>query len=70
MDAATMQINRAGNKLRRTEDVCLCMDCGAAMNEVERLDEGEYTYTWFECSKSGCDGQWLQKKSNEHFFGG
>jgi hypothetical protein len=32
------------------------------MNVVDKLVEGGFMYIWLECSKSICDGQWLQKK--------
>lgn len=69
MEAATCEMKVVNNKFRRTEELGLCPECGAVMNEVDHLDEGLYTFIWLECSKSDCNGQWLQKKPNGHFDG-
>lgn len=39
-----------------------CPDCGAMMSEVERATENGTVYTWYECPRIDCDGQWLQRK--------
>ena len=38
-----------------------CPECGGLLSEVDRSDEGDVCYVWYECSKDGCDGQWLEK---------
>lgn len=57
------------DKFHRAEEFGLCPECGAVMNEKDRLTEGPYTYIWLGCSKSDCDGQWMQKKPSRSFAG-
>lgn len=38
-----------------------CPNCGSPMYEADKLHEGHYSFVWFECSKHGCNGQWLHK---------
>ena len=40
----------------------LCPVCGSSMRQTDSAREDEHIFTWFECTKEGCDGQWLQKK--------
>ena len=40
-----------------------CPECGAQMTEVDRHNEKQAFFVWYECSRDGCDGQWLQKIS-------
>ena len=42
-----------------------CPVCGARMTEVHRCRENGVWFLWYECSISSCDGQWLQKISEE-----
>lgn len=69
MDGAMIETDTISSKFCRTDEFGLCPECGAVMNEVDRLKEGLYTFIWLECSKSNCDGQWLQKKPNSRFVG-
>jgi len=69
MDAAMIEMDVINNKFNQAEELGLCPECGAVMNEVDWLDEGKYTFIWLECSKSDCDGQWLQKRPNSRFVG-
>jgi len=39
----------------------LCPECGGAMAEVERVSENGFSFVWYECTRTDCDGQWLQK---------
>ena len=39
----------------------LCPECGCPMTEVERANENGYTFVWYECGQSNCNGQWLEK---------
>jgi hypothetical protein len=64
MDAVMIETNTVCNKFHKADDLGLCPECGAVMKEVDRLIEGKRTYIWLECSKSDCNGQWLQKKYN------
>ena len=68
MDAIILETNSVCNKFHQADELGLCPECGAVMNEVDRLTEGGCIYIWFVCSKSVCDGQWLQKKSNNRFI--
>ena len=47
----------------QTDDCILCPECGAVMDQVDQLKEGYNIFTWFECSKDDCNGQWLQKQN-------
>jgi hypothetical protein len=40
----------------------LCPVCGSKMRQTDSAREDKHVFTWFECTKEGCDGQWLQKK--------
>ena len=40
----------------------LCPVCGSSMRQGKSVKEDEQIFTWFECTKEGCDGQWLHKK--------
>ncbi len=39
----------------------LCPECGGTMAQVEKVRENGFSYIWYECTRSDCDGQWLQK---------
>ena len=69
MDAAILETKEVNKRFRQAEELGMCPECGAVMNEVDHIDEGLYTFIWFECSKSDCNGQWLQKKPNSRFVG-
>jgi ribosomal protein S27AE len=69
MDAVMIETNTVCYKFHKVDNLGLCPECGAVMNEVDRLIEGKCTYIWLECSKSDCDGQWLQKKYNNRSIG-
>jgi hypothetical protein len=43
----------------------LCPDCRAVMSEADRVTEHGLVFVWYECTRSGCDGQWLEKKTAE-----
>jgi hypothetical protein len=57
------------NKFNRAEELGLCPECGAVMNEMERLRADLYTFIWFKCSKNGCEGQWLKRKLTATMLG-
>ncbi len=38
-----------------------CPQCGEKMRETDRVNENGFVFVWYECTKGGCDGQWLQK---------
>ena len=38
-----------------------CPECGVKMTEVDRCNENQASFVWYECSRKSCDGQWLQK---------
>ncbi len=42
-----------------------CPECGDKMIEVNRCNENGVLFVWHECSRNNCDGQWLQKISQE-----
>ena len=39
-----------------------CPECGARMEETERASEDGFIFVWYECSRTCCGGQWLEKK--------
>lgn len=41
----------------------MCPDCKGTMTEVDRVVENGFLFVWYECTKDGCDGQWLEKTS-------
>ncbi len=69
MDTTIVETDTIHSKFDQADELGLCPMCGAVMNEMDRLQEGLYTFIWLECSKSDCDGQWLQRKSNNNFLG-
>jgi len=40
----------------------ICPECGAKMDEAERVSENGFIFVWYNCSRPGCSGQWLEKK--------
>ena len=60
MTAETM--NRFRRILAEKAKQRICPECNAAMVVVDRFEENGVLFTWYECSRTDCDGQWLQKK--------
>jgi hypothetical protein len=50
-------------KTRQMLNKQYCHECGTQMTEVDRHNEKQALFVWYECSRNGCDGQWLQKIS-------
>ncbi len=69
MDAVLTETDAISSKFYRADELGLCPECGEVMNETDRLKEGRYIFIWLKCIKSDCDGQWLQKKPNNHVVG-
>lgn len=38
-----------------------CPECGADMAKVDQICESGFVFTWYECPREGCLGQWLEK---------
>lgn len=38
-----------------------CPQCGQKMRETDRVNENGFVFVWYECTGTGCDGQWLQR---------
>ena len=66
MDAVMVETAIISAKFDCADELGLCPECGAVMSEIDRLNESAYTYIWLKCSKSGCDGQWLQRKPRQN----
>lgn len=62
MGTRMLESGTISNRFYQADELGLCPECGATMNEVDRATEAEWIYIWLECSKSVCDGRWLQKR--------
>lgn len=51
------------NHAINTGEHYLCHECNAVMSLVDQVTENGTTYTWYECTRDGCYGQWLEKKN-------
>jgi len=40
----------------------ICPQCNADMIVAEQCRENGFLFIWHECTRDGCDGQWLEKK--------
>ena len=40
----------------------LCPECSASMVVVDQCEENGAVFTWYECIRDDCDGQWLEKE--------
>jgi hypothetical protein len=45
----------------------LCPACGAVMREVDRLNEDEAVFVWYECIRSVCKRRQLHKTAGVLF---
>ena len=43
-------------------DKQFCPDCNTVMVIAEQFVENDIQYTWYECSRDNCSGQWLQRE--------
>ena len=57
----TKDLNKFSPKFLHALDEHFCPECSAQMTEVDRRNENQALYVWYECSRTSCDGQWLQK---------
>lgn len=55
------QARTATRELSTSTEQYLCPDCSGVMTEVDRINEKGFSFIWYECKRSGCDGQWLEK---------
>ncbi len=39
-----------------------CHECGQPMREVQRMSQGDVRFAWFECTRRGCEGVFLQRQ--------
>lgn len=39
-----------------------CPDCRGEMVEVNRVNENDFSFIWYECTRAGWGEQWLDKK--------
>jgi hypothetical protein len=56
------EMSLLSNRYQLADEKGLCPECGAQMDEISRLNEGDSAFLWLQCDKDGCGGQWLQKK--------
>jgi hypothetical protein len=57
------RLNGFPTKSHQIQNERHCPECGIQMTEVDRHNENQALFVWYECSRDGCDGQWLQKIS-------
>ena len=69
MDVTMIEKDPLISRFHIADELGLCPECGAAMEEKDRLREGPFTYIWLACSKIDCDGQWIQKRLNSSLVG-
>lgn len=62
MNAASA--NPAAATYLRNMNLRLCLECGAVMNEINRINENGFEFVWYQCSRQDCTGQLLQKFPN------
>jgi predicted RNA-binding Zn-ribbon protein involved in translation (DUF1610 family) len=60
----TRSLNGFQTKFRQALNSQFCPECGAQMTEVDRCRENGAFFVWYDCSRTDCDGQWLQKTSS------
>ena len=41
----------------------ICPECNDVMTVAEQYRENGALFIWYECTRDGCNGQWLEKKS-------
>ena len=60
MNAARIEIQsmNTGQGIYRVH----CPECGNKMVEAERVNENGFIFVWYECTRAGCSGQWLEKR--------
>lgn len=58
---------RTGNtkNLIHTAECRLCPDCRSVMSKVDQVAENGLLFIWYECTREGCDGQWLEKRTTK-----
>jgi hypothetical protein len=57
----TQGINKFSVKFQQPQIEQFCPECSSQMIEVDRCNENQALFVWYECSRKSCDGQWLQK---------
>ena len=46
----------------------VCPQCNTDMIVAEQCRENGFLFIWYECTRDGCDGQWLEKKSESNEY--
>lgn len=41
---------------------CYCPECRGLMSIANQFKENDVLFTWYECGRTNCDGQWLWKE--------
>jgi hypothetical protein len=57
------EVDVLSERFRLADEKGLCPECGAPMNETDRLNENGSIFVWLRCDRDGCDGSWLGKAS-------
>ncbi len=63
--AEVLPLKPVRNVTRAQHNLCFCLECGAIMDETERIYENGAIYIWYDCSKAECDGIWLKKLNQQ-----
>jgi len=53
------------SRIMRAKYEQICPECGEKMVESDRVCENNVVFVWYRCSKDGCNGQWLQKATQQ-----
>jgi predicted RNA-binding Zn-ribbon protein involved in translation (DUF1610 family) len=60
---STRSLNGFTAKFRQALNSQFCPECGARMTEADQCRENGVLFVWYDCIRTDCDGQWLQKTS-------
>ena len=52
-------------RFKRTANRRFCPECSSLMTLVDWRKENGILFAWYGCSRSGCDGQWLEKTCSD-----
>ena len=62
MELKTVPLKSAPAIGRETLSWHRCPECGSRMIKADTSIENGLHFVWFDCSKDGCGGSWLEKQ--------